>query len=135
MKKLTFTIIIISLAIITLVFWGNDEQDLGDNYYYLPDYEAIDIGFPNGAIIYKATQKNVFNDVKVHGSVVDVNSDSDFIIASQKIGSSYVGKDSLLYYIIVKKTDLISGPYNKEEYLQKREELSIPQKLTLKDKI
>lgn len=133
MKKWIVTIIIISFAIIIFMFWGNDEQDLGDSYYFLPEYEAIDIGFPDGSIIYKATQKNVFNDIKVHGNVVSANSNANFIIATQKIDSSYVGEDSLLYYIIVKKTDLTYGPYNKGEYLQKREELSIPQKLTLKD--
>ncbi len=133
MKKRIVTIIIISVAIIIFIFWGNDEQDLGDNYYFLPEYEAIDIGFPDGSIIYKATKKNVFNDIKVHGIVVSAKSNANFIIATQKIDSSYVGEDSLSYYIIVKKTDLTYGPYTKREYLQKREELSISQKLTLKD--
>ena len=132
MKKCIITIIIISIAIILFMIWGNDEQDLGDNYYFLPEYEAIDIGFPDGSIDYKATQKNVFNDIKIHGNVVSAKSNANFIIATQKINSSYVGEDSLLYYIIVKKMDLTYGPYKKGEYLQKREELSIPQKLSLR---
>ena len=63
----------------------NDNQELGDNYYFLHDYEAVDIGFPDGAVIYKATQKNVFNNIKIHGNVVGANSNNDFIIAIQKL--------------------------------------------------
>ena len=134
MKKWIIAIFIIACcAIVAFLFWGSDEQDLGDNYYFLPEYEAIDIGFPDGAVIYKSTQKNVFNDIKIRGNVVDAISNSDFIIASQKTNSSNFKNDSLQYYVIVKKTDSIYGPYDKEEYLQKREKSNISKKLILNE--
>lgn len=133
MKKWILTIIIFVFVLIIFMFWGNDEQDLGDNYYFLPEYEAIDIGFPDGPIIYKAQQKFIFNDIKLRGNLVSVNSNSDFIIAAQKTDSLFVVNDSLLYYIIVKKSDSTYGPYNRNGYMQKRDELCIPSKLVLKD--
>ena len=133
MKKLIIAIlIIIFCVIIVFVFMGNDEQDLGDNYYFLPEYEAIDIGFPDGATVYKASQKYVFNDIKIQGNVVNAISNTDFIIVSQRKGSSKVENDSLQYYIIAKKTDSIYGPYNTDGYLQKRKKLIVPKKLILK---
>jgi len=133
MKKLIITIlIIVSCAIIVFVFMGNDEQDLGDNYYFLPEYEAIDIGFPDGAVVYKASQKNVFNDIKIQGNVVDARGNSDFIVVSQRKDSSNI--DTLQYYIIAKKTDSIYGPYNTEGYLQNRKKLNVPKNLILKEK-
>jgi len=111
---------------------GNDEQDLGDNYYFLPEYEAIDIGFPDGAVVYKAAQKNVFNDIKIQGNVVDARGNSDFIVVSQRKDSSNI--DTLQYYIIAKKTDSIYGPYNTEGYLQNRKKLNVPKNLILKEK-
>lgn len=133
MKKRIISILIISLAIILLIFWGDDDQYLGNDYYFLPEYEAIDIGFPDGAVIYKATQKNVFNDIKIQGNVVEAISDTYFIIATQIKNNTSFENDSLQYYIIVKKVDSIYGPYNKEEYLHKREKLNIPKKLILKE--
>jgi hypothetical protein len=133
MKKWLISTLIMVLAIVVLIFRGNDEQDLGNDYYYLPEYEAIDIGFPNGAVIYKAKQKNVFTDIKLQGNIVDVSSNPDFIIAAQKTDSSNLDNYSLQYYIIVKREDSIYGPFNKEEYSHKREKLNIPKKLTLKE--
>ncbi len=136
MKKLIITIIIIVFcAIIVFIFKGNKEQYLGDNYYFLTEYEAIDIGFPDGATVYKALHKNVFNDIKIQGNVVDAISNPDFIVASQRKDSSIIESDSLQYYIIVKKTDSVYGPYNLDEYLQKRKKLNIPNKLILKDRL
>jgi hypothetical protein len=130
MKNKIITITI-SLLLIILFFGGDDGQDLGNDYYYLPDYEAIDMGFPGGAIIYKSKQKYVFNDIKVYKNVVNANSNNDFVLAIQKLDDFSIEKDSLQYYIIVKKTDLVHGPYNKKKYSQKREELGVPEKLKL----
>jgi len=138
MKKWIIAFVIILSGVIFL-FWGADSQNLGGNYYYLPKYEAIDIGYPGGGIIYKSTQKNIFRDIKIHGNVINIGNNTDFIIAIQNTDTSYiekahsnfVEKDSLKYFIIVKKTDLIYGPYNNKDYIQKREELGVPDKLEL----
>jgi len=141
MKKWIITIVILLLLGLYLILGRvSNEQNLGDNYYYLPKYEALDIGFPDGAIIYKSAQRNVFSDVKIQKNVVSVNKNKEFIIAireddslninnanSKSLDSSY-----LHYYIIVKKTDVIYGPLNRNEYLKKRKVLKIPDNLKLK---
>jgi len=140
MKKWIFAISVILLLGILIFILRSDEQDLGDNYYYLPRYEAIDIGFPGGGIIYKSTQKNVFSNIKIYGNVINVNTNEDYIVAIQNADTSYIAtthstdakKESLQYFIIQKKSDLVYGPYTKEKYLQKREELEVPKELQLK---
>lgn len=140
MKKWIIIILIIAFFSVMLFMWQVDEQDLGGNYYYLPNYEAIDIGYPNGAVIYKSKQKLVFNDVKIPGDVISVNKNKEFIIAIQKVDSldherihtNVLDSTSLNYFIIVKKIDLVYGPYRKLEYLKKREELKIPKELMFK---
>ena len=132
MKKLIITIlIIVFFTIIVFVFKGSDDQDLGDNYYFLPEYEAVDIGFPDGSSIYRASHKYIFNDIKIQGNVVDARSNAEFIVVSQRKDSSNIENDSLQYYIIVKKTDSIYGPYNTVGYLRKRKELEVPKELRL----
>lgn len=138
MKKWIIAIFIILLSVFLLLVFGRDEQDLGDNYYYLPEYEAIDVGYPGGAIVYKSSQKYLYSDIKIKGDVISVNSNKDFVIAIQKIDSSNMEKThsvivDLQFYIIVKSSDLVYGPYSKKEYLQKRKELGVPNKLRLKE--
>jgi hypothetical protein len=59
MKK--WIAVICTLVIFVFAFFVQnqikDNEDLGDGYYYLPPYEALDIGFPEGAVIYKSSQK------------------------------------------------------------------------------
>ena len=80
---------------------------LGNNYYYLNKFEAIDIGYPNGAIIYKSQQENVFQNVIVHGNVVNVNFNEQFILAKQ---SPLKNPTDTVYFIILKKLDKVYGP-------------------------
>ena len=143
MKKLITAIVIILLLVVLCLIWrrGN-EQDLGDNYFYLPRYEAVDIGYPDGAIIYKSAERNVFSDVKIRGNVISVEKNRDFIVAIQQddsvniksVQSKVLDSIYLHYFIIAKQTDMVYGPFSKIEYLKKREELNIPHSLTLKDK-
>lgn len=42
------------------------------------------MGFPEGAIIYKSSQKNLFSDIKIQGEVISINYDKDFIVAVQQ---------------------------------------------------
>ena len=127
--------------VVLYLLWGRtNEQDLGDNYYYLPEYEAIDIGYPDGAIIYKSAQRNVFSDVKIHRTVIGVNKNKDFIIAIQHDDSVNVKcmqstvLDSIHYFIIAKQTDKVYGPFSKMDYLKKRAELKVPKELELIEK-
>jgi hypothetical protein len=142
MKKRIIAIVIIFLLVVLYLTWGGaDEQNLGDNYYYLPKYEAVDIGYPEGAIIYKSAQKNVFSDVKIHRNVISVNKNKEFIIAIQQddsvniksIQSNALYSNYLHYFIIAKQTDMVYGPFSIIEYLKKRDELKIPHSLKLKD--
>lgn len=140
MKKWIIAIVIIFLLVVLYLTWA-DEQNLGDNYYYLPIYEAVDIGYPEGAIIYKSLQKNVFSDVKIHRNVISVNKNKEFIIAIQQDDSvniksaqtNVLDSNYLHYFIIAKQTDMVYGPFSKKEYLKKRDELKIPHSLKLKD--
>jgi hypothetical protein len=141
MKKWIITIVVILLLVVVYLLWGRtNEQDLGDNYYFLPEYEAIDIGYPDGAIIYKSSQRNVFSDVKIHRTVIGVNKNKDFIIAIQHDDSVNVKcmqstvLDSLHYFIIAKQTDKVYGPFSKMDYLKKRAELKVPKELELIEK-
>jgi hypothetical protein len=139
MKKSVFAFLTLFFLLVILFIWQSDEQDLGDNYYYLPEYEAIDIGFPDGAIIYKGTQRYAYDDIKIHSEVISVKHNDDFIVAIQKTGNIHVDKadskfvhmGSMQYFIIVKKSDLVLGPYNKTKYLEMREKLKVPKSLKL----
>ena len=142
MKKWIITISVIILLCGVLFFViKSDEQDLGDNYFYLPKYEAIDLGYPGGGMVYKSSEKYLFKEIKITGNVAEAYSNKDFIIASQNTDTSYnktmhsnVAKRKLTqYFIIEKKTDILFGPYNKEEYIKKREELGVPRGLQLKE--
>ena len=140
-KWIITIVIILLLVVLCLILGGVNEQNLGDNYYYLPEYEAIDIGYPYGAIIYKSEQRYVFNDVKIHRNVISINKNKQFIIAIQqddsiniKSGQSNVlDSNHLHYFIILKKTDVVYGPLSKIEYMKKRDELKIPHSLKLED--
>ena len=100
------------------------------------------MGYPGGAIIYKSTQKYHFDQVKIPGNVTKTNANEDFIIAERNNDISYQGhiksvalnKQILTsYYIIIKKTNCILGPFTQTEYLSKRKTLNIPNQLTLKE--
>ncbi|AFU69796.1 hypothetical protein P700755_003129 [Psychroflexus torquis ATCC 700755] len=140
MKKWIILLVVLLLGMIALFSLQKDEQDLGDNYYYLPLYEAIDVGLPDGAIVYKSTQKYSFDEVKIKGDVVSIDCNEKFIIVIRKpkevkyeeiYTKSSLGTDSLEYFIVVKKSDLVKGPFSKQKYLGKRKELGVSKDLKL----
>lgn len=136
MKKWIIAIIVLLIVCgVLFLITRTDEQTLGENYYYLPEYEAYDVGYPEGGIIYKSSERYLFSNIIIHGNVIRMNDNKGFIIAMQlKNDSTKIDKNELLHYFIIeKKSDLIYGPYKKEEYLQKREELGVPKELQLKD--
>jgi hypothetical protein len=124
MKKIA----IISLVSFLILGWlfkdfFKDKSELGDDYYYLSDFEAMDVGCPYGAIVYKAKRKNCFNKILVY-KVKNAISNNEFVLVVQNLE-----KDSI-YYIIEKKVDGLYGPYNLNEFLYKQKELGVPQELS-----
>lgn len=141
MKKWIIIIcLLLTLVVLYLSLGLKSEQYLGDNYYYLPKYEALDIGYPGGSIIYKSDKKNVFVDVKIPNEVIMVNKNKEYIIAIQQDHSAHntsmptniLDSSNLNYFIINKHTDIVYGPYTKTEYLKKKSELKIPHSLVFK---
>lgn len=102
------------------------EANLGDNYYYLNKYEAIDIGYPNGAIIYKSQQEDVFQNVMVPGNVVNVNFNDQYIIAKQ---SPLKYPTDTVYFIILKNVDKVYGPLKADSFANMKKVLKITLKL------
>ena len=123
-------ILIVVGIVFTMTLVKND-WDLGNNYYYLPPYEAVDIGNPEGSMIYKSYQREVFSEIKIYGEVTVVNHDENFIIAIQRKSDKAENTNNkiLSYFIINKKTDAIYGPLSERNYIQKRKELGVPKAL------
>lgn len=109
--------IILSILLLSCQ-WSN--ADLGDSYYYLDKYEAKDIGFPDGAIIYKSETKNLFKDVKISKEVVEVKHNDNFIFAKQLANANRLDTS---YYIIDKVGDKVYGPLTKDSCNHLRIEL------------
>tara|TARA_R110000868_G_scaffold226734_4_gene479416 strand:+ start:622 stop:954 length:333 start_codon:yes stop_codon:yes gene_type:complete len=98
------------------------EAELGDDYYWLPKYEAIDVGYPNSeAIVYKSYDRWVFKDIKINGDVVKINSDSKHIIAKRKLNNT----EKFEFYIIDKKLDSVIGPSDYKTFLEVKDKLKI----------
>jgi len=139
MKKLISIFLIFSISAGAFIYFYPDHDYLGDDYYYLPPYEAIDVGFPGGAIIYRSPQKYSFNKIILQGEVIDIKHNEDFIIAvQQKEATSDLaehkngpGRKKLGYFIIDKKKEILFGPFTKSEFLQKCNEQGVPQDLVI----
>lgn len=72
------------ILIFCILISCKNEQDLGNNYFYLPNYEALDIGYPYGSIIYKSKTIYNFDSLCVYADILKVQSNERFVIAHQK---------------------------------------------------
>ena len=106
--------IVVLLTLITL-FSCNDGSDLGNKYYFLPDYEALDIGYSYGSLVYKSDNKNHFNNILIYSEIERINHNDEYILVIQKPNKSLIIKrikDDLElwnnYYSENKKDSLIS---------------------------
>lgn len=136
------SVYLIFLVNFLLLFFSScrDEMDLGDHYFYMPKYEVIDIGYPEGAIIYKSSEKNLYQHIILENEVLEAKSNENFIIAIQnkrefnpmEKGENLNNVDQFKYYIIDKHKDRLFGPFTKENFFEKRKELNIPDNLKLK---
>ena len=97
-----------------LLLWPIDSQDLGGGYYFLPQEEAIDVGFPGGAVIYKGPRKYVFNEVLLEGDIGEVYKGNAVVLVSTGVNS--LGEMS--YFVIHKSLDSLLGPFDKEACLE-----------------
>lgn len=125
--------------------------DVGNGYQL--DYNGM-----NDISIIKCLKEGDAPTIFIHGHILDYAFDSTFIIVAERPRDSVPGIETMTqpkyqeafeqstfkqYWIINKKersefnevTKIYSnvyGPFQKEEYLQKREELGVPKELKLK---
>ncbi|HCA08440.1 hypothetical protein [Chryseobacterium sp.] len=76
--------IILTLSLLLFLYSCNDGSNLGGDYYYLPIYEAEDIGYPYGTIVYKSKEKNHFDEVLIYSDIEKINYNNQFVIVLQK---------------------------------------------------
>ena len=136
MKKWFVVVCVALLAGLLFFLWGADEQELGEGYYYLPSYEAVDVGYPGGPVVYKSAQKHLFSHIRIDGDLKGVNANRRFILAVRHPpAASAAGQgvplkqQGLQYFILVKASDAVYGPYTAVEYAQQRTLLRVPQDL------
>ena len=132
----------IYLLLVLFLFSCNEKKkiDLGRGYRF--DYDPI---WSEDYMIF-GINKNIF------GNIISFDFDSIYIIVQQKpreiiLKNTFnnpeityrkqeqIFKESTLrqYWIINKINNITYGPYTKEEFQQKREELGVPKKLQLKE--
>ena len=113
---------------------------------YFPVFEGrytLDKGAMNE--IYLTEVKDI-GTLRVKGHILFFANNSQFIITQQKSNDSISGLQSLTaplydkkiyesrktqFSILNVRTDSVYGPFNKEEYLKKRDELQVPKNLKL----
>jgi hypothetical protein len=118
---------IILLAISIACSACNDYRKLGDGYFLLPKYEAIDVGYPNAeAILYKSTEAYSFDEIIIAGDVIEVDHNSKFIVANRNPLIEWkTNSGQLEYYLIIKENDSLIGPLSRTEYEETKEELQV----------
>lgn len=85
--------------------WSN--APLGDNYWYLDVYEAQDVGYPGGAIIYRSKERYSFDEVLIEGNVIAETHNDKYVIAKQlPINDNQIEN----YFIIDKVNEIVYGP-------------------------
>lgn len=117
---------------------GEEEHSLGSGYY------IIGSG-PNTAVVKKDSRYTY--DGVILGQIVKYSFDKDFIVVFRNASkeaevffgsddSLWIGQrgiDSLQYWIVEKEGNNVFGPLSKPEYSGKMRELSVPEKLRIKD--
>jgi len=126
---------IIYISSFFALFCCNDGTHLGNNYYYLPDYESVDIGYPYGSIVYKSHEKYHFDEVVIFSDINKITSNEKYIIVLQRpnknILKSIIKDDLTLWnehYLKTKKDSIVILPYDTIS-LHKISELPINNKI------
>lgn len=61
------------------------EKGYKENYFYLSPYEALDVGYPYGAIVYKSPEEYLYRNVIIGGNVLIFKQNSKYIVAKQNL--------------------------------------------------
>jgi hypothetical protein len=139
-KYLLYFISILSIIILTgcpgaidFMAWKN----LGHDYIYhepaaLPciEKEHSDKGIPGIVFSYDYNDKFI---IVLEKDILLPEKEKTKLISENKYYDLLLEKGVSRYWLIVHANDSIYGPFKKEEYLQKREELGIPKALQLKE--
>jgi hypothetical protein len=99
--------LILTLIILIISSCSSDESDLGQSYFYLDSFEAKDVGFPDGPVIYKSTEKYLFQKIVIGREVVQVQHNDNYIFAKQVATDNNGDTNN---YIIDKLHDILYGP-------------------------
>ena len=62
------------------------------DYYYLPEEESKDVGYPYGAIIYKSDKEYAFENTIVYSDVEECVSSDKYILVYQKPNKILISK-------------------------------------------
>lgn len=118
---------VLNILILLLICYSCSDRKLGNNYYFLPKYESIDVGYSESeAIVYKSNQEYIFSNIIIRGDVLEVSFNSNYIIAKRDPLISRDKNSGLIeYYIIDKKNDKLFGPLTKNDFDIKTVELNI----------
>ncbi len=76
MKFLTF--------IILIGFFSCNTNKLDNDYHYLSKYEAEDVEYPYGAIVYKSKNENSFDKIIICSDVISFVSNNKYILVYQE---------------------------------------------------
>ena len=113
------TKIILFLSIFCFLSWRNNDN-LGSGYYYLSDFNAMDVGYPYGSIVYKSNQENLYKKIIIYSKIEYINYDEEYICIVQKPNKSLMKKklkDDFefwnRYYFSNKKDSLINLVHKK----------------------
>lgn len=133
----TLTKILFSSFFVIAFLSCREMSDLGEQFYYMSEEEAIDVGSRYGAIIYKSRNKSYYDSIYIENKVIDVDYDENHIIAVRKkclneydsggqlIKRNYWCEDTLQYFIIDKERALLYGPFNFLKFDEYRKKLNI----------
>ncbi len=92
------TVITIGFPILAVsaLIWG-DEDELGNGYYVLTDFDAMDLGSSFGSIIYKGNKEFSYDKMIVYSGVKKYNYNDDFIIVYQNVDEKLIKKNLIDY--------------------------------------
>ncbi|ACU05857.1 hypothetical protein [Pedobacter heparinus] len=100
---------------LVLILFSCTQRNPSKNYYYLSEYDALDVGYPYGSIVYKSTKEYHYQKVVVFSDVLMYKSDSRYILMEQRPNRKLMDKnikDDLSfwsnYYVENKKDTVIN---------------------------
>lgn len=117
------------VCIVTLLgITSCDRNNNLESYYYLDKGEALDVGYPYGAIVYKSPEEYLYRDVIIGGNVLAFKQNSKYIVAKQNLDIELLEK----WIIEDIKSFIGSNGYNGERRELKFYNYVLPDTLLLK---